>query len=138
MTDADGRAAIQGSPGEMIQTLQVTTPDFGTQLFTHEKGFRTENELRLRPVVALEGQVTADDLAATGRVALHLRATAMLEGEERAWVTSSTDVTSDDRGRFSVPRFISGDVYARRSSRQARSIARFSPAATTSRRPGNS
>ena len=81
MTDADGRAAIQGSPGEMIQTLQVTTPDFGIQLFTHEKGFRTENELRLRPVATVVGRVLADDPSVIRGLHIHLESIARLRTE---------------------------------------------------------
>ena len=107
-TDQDGQATLEGDTCEAIQTVQIASSDHGSQRFQRENGFHAENELKLLPVAAVEGHLTADDPAAIRGVRLHLESTCKVE--EGAWASSLADVISDDRGRFSVPRIVAGYV----------------------------
>lgn len=107
-TDPDGQATLEGAPCEAIQTVHVTSRDHGTQRFRRENGFHAENELKLFPVAAVEGHITAGDPAAIRGVQVHLEGTCKVE--EGAWASSLADAISDDRGRFSVPGLVAGYV----------------------------
>jgi beta-lactamase regulating signal transducer with metallopeptidase domain len=108
-TDRDGQATLQTAPHDLIGTVQVTTRDHGDQRFDRENGFLRQNELRLLPVVPVEGRVTADDPAAIRGLPLHMEG--MAKVEEGSWVSSLADAVSDARGRFSVPRIVPGYLH---------------------------
>ena len=105
-TDQEGQATLVEVPSELIQTAQVTLRDHGIQRFQRENGFLGENMLKLCPVAAVEGHLTAEDKSAILGVRVHLEG--MLKVEEGAWTSSQADVVSDDQGRFSVPALVAG------------------------------
>jgi beta-lactamase regulating signal transducer with metallopeptidase domain len=101
-TDADGRVALSVFSLESIRCIRVTLASYGTQdFYSGDQGFKEGAELKLRPVVTLEGRITADDPNAVGGVPVYLstypKDLPQLTGQGRS------EAVSDDQGRFSIP-----------------------------------
>ena len=107
-TDQEGLVKLEGAPGDLVQTVQVTTRDHGTQRFDRQNGFQAENELRLLSMAPVTGRVTADDPSVVRGVRLHL--SGMGKVEEGSFISSLADAITDAEGRFSVPGLVAGYV----------------------------
>ena len=74
-TDEDGQATLAGARARTSSRAGDVPTMHGTQQFQRENGFHGENELKLFPLAAVEGHLTADDPAAIRGVRLHLEGT---------------------------------------------------------------
>jgi beta-lactamase regulating signal transducer with metallopeptidase domain len=111
-TDSDGKVALSAFSPESMRSVRVTHESYGTQdFYSDDQGFKTSAELKLRPVVRVQGHITADDPNAVRGVPVYLstypKDLPQLTGQ------GQSETVTDDQGRFSVPALAIGQLSIR-------------------------
>ncbi|QEH37771.1 Regulatory protein BlaR1 [Aquisphaera giovannonii] len=109
-TDGEGSARLLGPSGGSIEAVRVEPPGGGAQVFHRPKGFPDGAELKLAATVAVTGRVTATEPSAVRGLRLWLSAST--EPADAGWITTETEVITDDRGAFSGDHLLPGNLSA--------------------------
>ncbi len=110
ITDADGRAQLQGFAADGLRSVRVEGKGFGVQIhgLLHPDGSTNLISLTLAPVARIVGRFTLPNDETQPLHGITVHAVTQVGGYLGSGVTGVADIECDPRGQFEVPAIAAG------------------------------